>query len=219
MIIVAALINAGLLIVLFVSGVKPADSKEQSSFVALNQIAEQQVATTVAKPDRLLKQDPIDQVIYEYNTKVAQQEKKEPIALPLPPLNSEPNRIEAIPKVSLTPPSHAFRTIIVEKGDVLERIARQGGVSVEELMKLNHLSNSHLQVGQVLKLPAQSLVRATEKKTATQEQGQYYVIKGGDNPWTIAQKNGMQVDELLELNHMDEEKAKRLRPGDKLRIK
>jgi hypothetical protein len=31
-------------------------------------------------------------------------------------------------------------------------------------------------------------------------------------------KNQMKVDELLRLNNLDEEKAKRLKPGDQLRI-
>lgn len=46
----------------------------------------------------------------------------------------------------------------------------------------------------------------------------YYTVKNGDNPWTIAVKNHMKVDELLKLNHLDADKAKRLKPGDQLRI-
>lgn len=51
------------------------------------------------------------------------------------------------------------------------------------------------------------------------EDVEYYIVKSGDNPWTIAHKHHMQVEELLRLNNMDEVKAKRLRPGDRLRIK
>ena len=49
--------------------------------------------------------------------------------------------------------------------------------------------------------------------------GKYYIVQTGDNPWTIAHANGMQVEELLRLNGIDEKKAKKLRPGDRLKIK
>jgi len=220
MIIVAALINAGLLVVLFVSAVKPGNSEEKSSLASLNQPAEK-IETAVTKPASSPKGDQIDQVINEYSAKVAQKEQKETTSLPLPVLTPEPKiaSAEPAPKAPLKPSSGEFRTVTVEKGDVLERIARHNGVTVEELMKLNDLSNSRLQIGQVLKLPAKSSTKVVKKKTSMPAEGKYYTVKGGDNPWTIAQKNGMQVDELLELNNMDEEKAKRLRPGDKLKIK
>jgi hypothetical protein len=51
------------------------------------------------------------------------------------------------------------------------------------------------------------------------DEGKYYIVKSGDNPWSIAIKNHIKFDELLRLNHLDEEKAKKLKPGDKLRIK
>jgi nucleoid-associated protein YgaU len=51
------------------------------------------------------------------------------------------------------------------------------------------------------------------------EEGKYYIVKSGDNPWSIAIKNHIKFDELLRLNHLDEDKAKKLKPGDKLRIK
>ena len=87
------------------------------------------------------------------------------------------------------------------------KIARFHGVSVDEIMKLNSLSNTRLQIGQELKLPEKSVV--TKKSPAPKDEGKYYIVKGGDNPWTIAQQNNMQVEELLRLNDMDEAKAKR----------
>ena len=98
--------------------------------------------------------------------------------------------------------------IIVRAGDTLDKIARSYGLSVEEIMRTNHLIDSRLQIGQVLKLT----------KGAKKGQEKYYTVKNGDNPWTIAMKNHMKVDELLRLNNLDEEKAKRLKPGDQLRI-
>ncbi len=51
------------------------------------------------------------------------------------------------------------------------------------------------------------------------EEGKYYIVKSGDNPWSVAIKNHIKFDELLRLNNLDEDKAKKLKPGDKLRIK
>ena len=222
MIIVAALINAGLLVVLFVSAVKPSQREEKSSLAASHQ-EKAVIETAVTKPAKTSSSgDQIDQVISEYSAKVAEKESTETKSSPLPVLTPYDNKktvaqAEA-PKAPLKPSGEEFRTVTVEKGDVLERIARRNSVSVEEIMKLNGLSSSRLQIGQVLKLPAKAQTKVP-KKPVTQSEGKYYVVKGGDNPWTIAQKNGMQVEELLELNNMDEAKAKRLRPGDKLRIR
>jgi len=87
-------------------------------------------------------------------------------------------------------------------------------VSVDEIMKFNKMTNTRLQIGQELKLP-----KKTKAKKASSPKQKYYTVKAGDNPWTIAKKNQMQVEELLNLNNMDEAKAKKLRPGDRLIIK
>jgi LysM repeat protein len=46
-----------------------------------------------------------------------------------------------------------------------------------------------------------------------------YVEKAGDNPWVIAQKHKMNVEELVKLNQLSAEKAKQLKVGDKLKVK
>jgi peptidoglycan endopeptidase LytF len=205
-IIVAVLINAGLLATLFVSSLK----KEQGTDLVLSPKEAHQIE--IAASPLSVKQggDQIDQVISQYTAMAKTEEKKEetlspPILTPMP---------KAETKAFTSSP---LRVVTVEKGDVLEKIARSHGISVDEIMKLNSLSNSRLQIGQELKLPE----RKAHKKEilSKKDDGKFYVVKGGDNPWTIAQKNGIQVDELLRLNNMDEEKAKRLRPGDRLRIK
>lgn len=213
MIIVAALINAGLLVVLFVSAVK-AERIEQENPLSSKEAPLAQMETPVTKPPSTTG-DQIDQVISEYSAKVTEKGKEETKVLPLPVLTPEPKVAEA-PKAPLKQ-NQELRTVTVEKGDVLERIARRSGVSVEDIMKLNQLTDSRLQIGQVLKLPPKSTTKKSE--APKKMEGKYYIVKGGDNPWTIAQKNGMQVEELLQLNNMDEAKAKRLRPGDRLRIK
>ena len=105
----------------------------------------------------------------------------------------------------------------MKKGDVLEKIARQNQVTVDDLMRANKLSSSRLKIGQTLKIPGKGSNQSIA--TVSNETAQYYTIKTGDNPWTIAVKHHMKVDELLKLNNMNEDKARRLKPGDRIRIK
>ena len=57
-----------------------------------------------------------------------------------------------------------------------------------------------------------------EFQEGLQNSKNFYIVKPGDNPWTISMKHRMKVEDLLRLNNLDDKKAKRLRPGDKLRI-
>lgn len=86
-------------------------------------------------------------------------------------------------------------------------------------MRTNRLSSTQLKIGQVLKIPAKNKGGASSSTVANSGESKFYVVKNGDNPWTIAVKNHMKVDELLKLNGLDEEKARKLKPGDQLRIR
>ncbi len=114
----------------------------------------------------------------------------------------------------------------VKKGDVLEKIARHHYCTVDAIMKLNNLSTANLRIGQTLKLPVKSSQASSIAKAplssassgAMEGSPKYYTVKNGDNPWTIAVKNHMKVEDLLKLNNLDQEKARKLKPGDQLRI-
>ena len=113
----------------------------------------------------------------------------------------------------------------VKKGDVLEKIARHHHTTVAEIMKANKLTSSNLRIGQALKIPNKAIKKAEPSSTvfspqnSTEEGVVYYTVKKGDSPWTIAVKNHLKVEDLLKLNKMSEEQARRLKPGDQLRIK
>jgi LysM repeat protein len=141
---------------------------------------------------------------------------------PLPPLVPE-----GLPPAS-PPPSTAIASahaeVTVKRGDTLEKIARAHKTSVEEIIKLNHLPSSFLRIGQVLKLPTKGssvpkMATAQSRPRAPEAGLDYYTVKVGDNPWTIAMKHHLKVDELLKLNGLNEEKARKLKPGDRLRIR
>ena len=209
-IIVAVLINAGLLVTLFVSSLKKESGMD---LVYSEPIKEEVNIAAKLTPTREKGGDQVDRVISKYTAMTKIEEKKEEV---LPPPILTPTKKEEEKPAFKAPVKAPLRVVTVEKGDVLEKIARSHGVSVDEIMKLNNLSNSRLQIGQELKLPEK---KAQKKEAKKESEGKYYVVKGGDSPWTIAQKHHMQVEELLKLNNIDEEKAKRLRPGDRLKIK
>lgn len=116
------------------------------------------------------------------------------------------------------PVSAPFREIKVKKGDNLEKLAKTYHTTVDQILKANHLPSSFLKVGQVLKIPTEkSLAKSADKKNETGPE--YYTMKVGENPWAIAMKYHMKVEELLRLNGLNEEKARKLKAGDRLRIR
>ena len=208
LIIVAVLVNSGLLIALFISAVSSSqDTAEFKKTASLEQpVLPEAVPAFVTKQ----KADQIDKIISLYDEKPVEKET-------LPQVSSEKKEAPFQKQPPAAQPAETFRTITVAKGDVLEKIARLHGVKVDDIIELNHLEGAFLKVGQELKLP--KAITAKKLSKQNEESGKFYIVKGGDNPWTIAQKNHMQVEDLLKLNNMDEAKAKKLRPGDQLKIK
>ncbi len=82
---------------------------------------------------------------------------------------------------------------VVKKGDSLWLIANNYGISVDELVKTNNLSNLTLQIGDKLKVPV----------TGNSNNNNVYIVKSGDTLWSIARDNGLTVNELKELNNLN----------------
>lgn len=70
----------------------------------------------------------------------------------------------------------------------------------------------------LIKNSAKAPVKSVSKQKTTPAQD-FYVIKSGDNPWKIARKFNLKYEELLSLNNLDEEKARNLKIGQKIRIR
>ncbi len=147
----------------------------------------------------------------------------------LPPLApEEPDLIHSssIPAPVAPSPISRAAEVKVKRGDSLERIAKAHRTTVDEIIRMNQLPSSFLRIGQVLKVPSEvARNRSSQQKALVSDlrmndaHGEYYTVKVGDNPWTIALKHHMRVDELLKVNHLNEEKARRLKPGDRLRVR
>ena len=84
-------------------------------------------------------------------------------------------------------------TYTVKSGDSLWKIANGYGVTVNELKSLNDLTSDILSIGQVLKIPSSS---------SSNSSGSTYTVKAGDSLWNIANKYGITVDELKNLNNL-----------------
>jgi LysM repeat protein len=214
-ILVAVLINAGVLVVLFTSALK--NKQQEKSFI--QEPTAHVLIEPKLEPVSIMK-DEIDLAIEE--AKLVQQTPAslviEAAQSPLMEQALEPVVLDVQPQSA----PQAFIDVTVKKGDFLAKIAKRHGISVEEIMKINGLKNTNLRIGQVLKVPsAQKPIQTiTHSPKVTQDTAtKYYVIKAGDNPWTIAQKHKMKLEELLKMNHLTAEKAKLLKVGDKLKVK
>lgn len=80
-------------------------------------------------------------------------------------------------------------------------------MSVDELIKINNLSNTNLSVGQILKVRQNYYsnipLGAKCYGTGYQEPSYLtYTVKSGDNLYTIAKKYNTSVDNLIKLNNL-----------------
>lgn len=91
-------------------------------------------------------------------------------------------------------PASLENTYIVKSGDTLWSIARQNGLTVNELKNINNLSTNSLSIGQVLKLKEDTSTPSTNVDT--------YTVKKGDSLYSISKKFGLSVDELKHLNNL-----------------
>ncbi|NAZ06850.1 MAG: LysM peptidoglycan-binding domain-containing protein [Thermocrinis sp.] len=98
----------------------------------------------------------------------------------------------------------------VKSGESLEKIARNYGVSVQELLKANKdIKVNKLKVGESLCIPQRK-----HAKTKTQDYA-IYKVKKGDTLQSIAKKFGVDVQELKSFNNL---KSKKVKEGQELKI-
>lgn len=216
-ILIAVMVNAGLLIVLFVAALSSPEELPPQEIAATN--------VTAMNAPRF--SEKIDECI------TIQPPPSQKIAVPPPILEKEtvvthrlppPEALKPIPLSREIPKGLPPEEVTVKKGDSLAKIAKAHNTTVEEITKSNHLIGSVLKIGQVLKLPeGKSVVNKETPLPPFEEKGEsnleYYTVKSGDNPWGIAVKHHMKMEELLKLNHLNEVTARRLKPGDRLRIR
>jgi len=98
-------------------------------------------------------------------------------------------------------------TYIVQKGDILSRLAVEFDTTTKTLIALNNLANPDvLYVGQELRIPAGSRRKVSTKKVPSVKKGGEYVIQKGDTLSEIASAAGVSLDDLRSLNNIMDDK-------------
>lgn len=222
-IIIAVLVNAGLLMILFATAM---GSKEElpSEPTPTVQLVQESPPSSFATPN----QTEMDHVLNQYATAptLADTSFQEIPHASISSTHAQTQEVSA-PAPIISPLQQPvgkevnYIIVTVKKGDYLDKIARNNGVSINDIMKASNLDSAQLKIGQELRIPvSRSVENSTQKPLEKiQVEPEYYIVKTGDNPWLIASKNQVKLEELLRLNNLDDQKAKRLKPGDKLRIR
>lgn len=86
-------------------------------------------------------------------------------------------------------PSSNYLDYVVKKGDSLYSIASKYNTSVSDIMKINNLNTSLLNIGMVLKIPVQSSEIT-------------YIVQSGDNLYSIARKYNTTIDSIKNKNNL-----------------
>lgn len=96
---------------------------------------------------------------------------------------------------------------IVKSGDTLWSIARNFGVTINEIKNVNNLQDNTLSIGQLLYIPVFE---------TTPVEIDVYTVKSGDTLYSIARKFNLTVDELKDINNLT---SNTLSIGQKLNVK
>ena len=102
-----------------------------------------------------------------------------------------------IPNKTGTNPSTMFM-YTVKKGDSLYSIANKYNTTVQKIIDLNYLKSTNLSIGQVLRIPENYLT----DDEMTLPNYINYVVKKGDNLYSIAKNNNVSVDTLMKDNSL-----------------
>ena len=84
-------------------------------------------------------------------------------------------------------------TYKVSKGDTLYSIAQKFNTTVDNLKRINNLTNNTLTIGQILQIPT---------SISMKDETQLYTVKQGDTLYTIANNFNTTVDNIKTLNNL-----------------
>ena len=124
-------------------------------------------------------------------------------------INEDINSGEIIPEVQ--EPENNYKTITILRGDTLSQIAREYGVTVNELARINNIQNINLiYAGSKLKVPVNNSVNSIIEEIV-------YIVKRGDTLSKIASAYNVTVSEIARDNQI--KNVNLIYPGQRLVIK
>ena len=97
-----------------------------------------------------------------------------------------------IPTAGSSDNSQSNRTYTVQRGDSLYSVARKFNTTVNDIVRLNNLAGTSLSIGQQLLIPS----------SGSGNSGNTYVVKSGDNLYSIARRFGVTVDSIKSKNNL-----------------
>lgn len=88
----------------------------------------------------------------------------------------------------------------VKKGDTPAKLAKQYGVPVDDILKINKgINPKNLKIGSLVKVPLRQNLKSIAKKDFERT---VYVVKKGDTLYSISKKYSISVDEIKKLNNI-----------------
>ena len=125
-----------------------------------------------------------------------------------PPAKASP--APAKPAMAKKPEPVRVVTHVVKSGDSLFNIANRYGVTTKKIQEVNKLTSFNIAVGQSLTIPEPT-------KTAAVETGlKKYMVKKGENAFSIASGHNMPIDRFLSINNLSS--GSKIFPGQKVYV-
>lgn len=145
-------------------------------------------------------------------------EEIEIVTPPAMPAASEPATVAPAPAAPTVTAKH-----LVASGETLYGIARKYNISTDAISKANpQLKGHNIISGTYLNIPVKAdsdAGRAAAAHAAAHEPtGPTYTIQRGDTLARIARKHKISTAKLMKLNNLSEKDARRIKPGDKLKV-
>ncbi len=143
-----------------------------------------------------------------------------PPKTPAPPAKTPSTLAKASPpttkanpaKTTMTKKPEPVRMVthVVKSGDSLFNIANRYGVTTKKIQEVNKLTSFNIAVGQSLTIPEPT-------KTAAVENGlKKYMVKKGENAFSIASGHNMPIDRFLSINNLSS--GSKIFPGQKVYV-
>ncbi len=239
-ILVAVVINAGLLALLFAAAVIYDTEKIAPSIQSTGQLVQNQKPSQLPPKSLVATNADDKESVIKYYAAGGQEsgpelheENEFLTSKPRFQVKDEKEEEEDLPLVIAPKQKENHSEVVVKRGDVLEKIAKANGTTVRAIKKANQLDHERLNVGQVLKMPAakdvtvaqstetptSNVKKQPEKSVEAISEPVYYTVKSGDSPWKIAKQMNVKYEDILKLNQLDEDKARNLKIGDRIRVK
>jgi membrane-bound lytic murein transglycosylase D len=131
-----------------------------------------------------------------------------PPKAPTPPPKASPAPVK--PAMAKKHEPVRVATHVVKSGDSLFNIANRYGVTTKRIQEVNKLTSFNIAVGQSLTIPEPT-------KTTTAETGlKKYMVKKGENAFSIASGHNMPIDRFLSINNLSS--GSKMFPGQKVYV-